>query len=122
MPPLHAGEEERLRALRMLGVLQQPVGHQFGSITRSLKCRWPACWRLGGEVDAACLVLRFASVCASTALHLNCSPSFSIPLATRSLLKLIFDVPLAQAFLIDEDASYGVPNSPSERWAAYPRW
>ena len=36
-PALHpqcAGEEERLRALRMLGVVQQPVGHQFGSITR----------------------------------------------------------------------------------------
>ena len=36
-PALHphcAGEAERLRALRMLGVVQQPVGHQFGSITR----------------------------------------------------------------------------------------
>lgn len=29
-----AGEEERLRALRLLGVVKQPVGHQFGSITR----------------------------------------------------------------------------------------
>lgn len=70
------------------------------------------------------LALRCGSALFVTALHctLMCSLSFSISLATRSLLKLIFDVPLAQAFLIDEDASYGVPNSPSERWAAYPRW
>ena len=32
-----AGEEERLRALRMLGVVQQPVGREFGSITRCVK-------------------------------------------------------------------------------------
>lgn len=70
------------------------------------------------------LALRCNSSLFVPALHctLTCSLSFSIPPETRSLLKLIFDVPLAQAFLIDEDASYGVPNSPSERWAAYPRW
>lgn len=31
-------------------------------------------------------------------------------------------MPLCQAFLLDEVASFGVPNSPDERWAAYPRW
>ena len=73
-PPLHAGEEERLRALRMLGVLQQPVGHQFGSITRSLEKIVGL--HVGGLVGpgAACSALQFFAVCASTALHLNVLP------------------------------------------------
>ena len=56
----------------MLGVLRQPVGQEFGSIT--------------------------------------------------SLLKLVFDVPLAQAFLMEEHETYSVPNSDEEPWAAFPRW
>ena len=51
------------------------------------------------------------------------SPRVSHPSpATCSLLKLIFDVPLAQAFLMEEHEAYSVPNSAEEPWAAFPRW
>ncbi len=49
-------------------------------------------------------------------------PEPALPTMSCSLLKLVFDVPVAQAFLIEEDASIGVPNSPEERWIPYPRW
>ncbi len=44
------------------------------------------------------------------------------PTVSCSLLKLVFDVPLAQAFLMEEHETYSVPNSDEEPWAAFPRW
>ena len=102
-PAVPAGEAERLRALRMLGVVQQPVGQEFGSITRyGGTCLRPI------PPPGACR---------------RPSPRSLVPaLPSPRLLKLIFDVPLAQAFLMEAHASYGVPNSPDEPWGIYPRW
>lgn len=104
----------------MLGVVQQPVGREFGSITRLVK----QCWRLGngsccGCHDAPWLALR---LCLLTASVPHNTPRSSPPLHSRSLLKLIFDVPLAQAYLMEEHEAYSVPNSEDEQWAAFPRW
>lgn len=102
----------------MLGVVQQPVGQEFGSITRWARS-WQGlrCARLLRSIPRWLGVVRH--VPASSPLYLCLLPSFVCP---RSLLKLMFDVPLAQAFLMEEHETYSIPNSGEEPWAAFPRW